>query len=231
MKTIVFREGNPFMEMISENFDGKKVVLKFGEDESWVNVIKNNLSADVDEVSTDYTAGRAVDTAIMELGLSIKVKSLYAGDYVQRLNYYKLVVAEAKKNNVDGTRAIIILDNIYDHVNGINEEAKTRLSPEDLSLERNLTYKRQTIIEKEIRNEIEEEIRSYASKNGVMPLYVDGVNWEDDGLVMIDHHAVRHLPQKTNKIIMLACPCCIINPSCLAYAKEKRPNIKFIGGD
>lgn len=123
-KIYIYREGNPYMSALSG--ESQQIVLKYGQEERWADIITENISEDVKVIYTDITVKKLVESVAQK---SVRVTCAYDDlcKYEERETYYKLLLSEALKYD----NPIIILDYIADHMSkredledGIMEEIK-----------------------------------------------------------------------------------------------------------
>ena len=223
-KVFIYREGNPYMNQIS--LEGKRIILKYGEEKIWGEIIKKNIPEEAKkscEVYTDMTVSKLVCEV-----LNVWPKLVYneIGKYGNRKEFYKLLMFEASKCD----DPIIILDNIADHFGGFAEEAEFILTEEEKALPLAERWEIKKGYESAFRWEIGEGIKDVAQEKGLTCKNILEVNWDEFGVVILDHHAVWKIPGTTKKQIKLGCPCCLASQSMVEGFKKDQPHLTFLKG-
>ena len=204
-KISIYREGNPFMDNFSEENKLEKVILCYGEEDQWKEIIKKIISTDeIEEVYSDFTAEAVVKKVIERA--AIKYFNAYAMIHLSTFDAYRKVIKEMPCSEKD----VVVVEMISSHFFGYAE------SKEEI---KEMGYQ---IVADLVRKGADYETGSQVEK-------IDWEKFPEDSVIFCDHHVDFQIPQNKLKAkIKLICPCCMNSPMAQKRSQESRPDIRFV---
>lgn len=191
---VVFREGNSFMVEISKSFNLKTLVLKDSE-EKWESIIKNAVENDkVDILLTDITTDKTATKVMTDKGIFSQNRMTGKTTGKGAINCYFLMTTDANRliTDEDGSYKLY-KRRLQSVIKEVSKNCKVAIIKENLD---------DHITDQKVLDGLEAPI-----------ILIREIDNRFD-LLLIDHHATKHLPKNISQKLIFVCPCCISrNPS------------------